>query len=365
MNHPQAIEPLIYLAAELRQHGFSVAPDQTIGFIESIGILGPRNINDIRHAAIALYAIPPERLFEFDAIFKKLFHDMEIAAQAKSSENDVDAFEPTGGEQVIETGEPQEQSGSDAVQAERLQPREFTQAPDSQVLIDFERNAKNRLPLRQSYRWSSVKRGKKIDLRQTLRTAAKHDGEIIDLSQLRRKTRQRRILLLIDVSGSMKELTSSSLLFAHSLLSIANSAEVFTLGTRLTRVTSALKVSDRDLAMQRVSRLVADFDGGTRIGGTLQAYLSVPRYAGFARGAAVIILSDGLERGDPDVMVKATQSLSRIAWRVSWLTPLAADPEYTPETEALKLSLPNIDHIDAGHNIQSMCNHVVNLARTA
>lgn len=365
MNLPQAIKPLLALAAELREHGFAVSPDQTTGFIEAIGILGPRHIDDIRHAAIALYAIPPERLFEFDVIFKRLFYDMEIAAQAKSSDDDVDAFEPTGGEEVIEVGESLEQSGTDAVQAERLQTREFIQASDDQVLTEFERKLKNRLPRRQSYRWSSVNRGRKPDLRRTLRTAAKHDGEIIKLSLLRRKTRQRRILLLIDVSGSMKELTSSSLRFAHSLLLIADHVEAFTLGTRLTRVTSALQVADRDLAMHRVSQLVADFDGGTRIGSALQAYLAIPKYSGFARGAAVVILSDGLERGDSDVMVSATQQLSRIAWRLSWLTPLAADADYKPETEALKLSLPYIDHLGAGHNLKSMCSHVLNLARAA
>lgn len=362
---PQALESLLALATELRAHGFAASPDQTIGFIEAVSLLGPRNIDDIRHAAVALYAIPPERLFEFDAIFKSLFYDMEIAAQAKSSDDDVDAYEPTGGEQEIDTGDQQDDSGTDPIQAERLQSREFTVVPDSQVLIEFERNAKDRIPRRQSYRWSSVSRGRKPDLRRTLREAAKHDGEIIDISHLRRKTRQRRILLLIDVSGSMKELTTSSLRFAHSLTKIADRVETFTLGTRLTRVTSALQVDDRDMAMHRVSQVVADFDGGTRIGSALQAYLSVPRYAGFARGAAVTILSDGLERGDSQAMVEASQRLSRIAWRVSWLTPLAADAEYQPETEALKLSLPYIDHVGTGHNIQSMCSHILNLSRTA
>ncbi len=362
MTLPQATEPLLALATELRQHGFAIAPDQTIGFIEAVGVLGPRDINDIHHAAIALFAIPPERRIEFDAIFKKLFFGLQIAAQADASDDEVDAFEPTGGEEVVETGESQEPAGTDAVEQEQLQSREVSQPAEDQVLIDFERRAGNRLPHRRSYRWASVPRGEKLDLRRTLRAAAKRDGEIIDLAVMRRKKRQRRVLLLIDVSGSMKELTSSSLRFAHSLLRVADSAEVFTLGTRLTRVTSALQVKDRDIAMLRVSQLVADFDGGTRIGNALQAYLAVPKYAGFARGAAVIVLSDGLERGDADSMVDATIRLSRIAWQLSWLTPLAADVDFQPETEALKRVLPHIHILGAGHSVSSMCNHVLEMA---
>jgi len=130
-------------------------------------------------------------------------------------------------------------------------------------------------------------------------------------------------------------------------------------------VTTALYPDDVDLALLKVSQLVADFDGGTRIGGALQAYLSVPRYAGFARGAAVVILSDGLERGEPDEMVASTRKLSRLAWRLSWLTPLAADSEYRPETEGLKQALPYIDQLVDGHSTKSMCDHVLQLARTA
>jgi len=163
----------------------------------------------------------------------------------------------------------------------------------------------------------------------------------------------------------MKERSAASLRFTHSLLRVAQHAEAFTLGTRLTRVTAALAPDNIDLALFRVGQLVADFDGGTRIGGALQAYLSIPKYAGFARGAAVVILSDGLERGEPDELLTATQQLSRLAWRLLWLTPLAADSQYQPETEAMKQILPFIDQLEDGHSIEAMCKHVLSLARTA
>lgn len=362
---PQAIEPLLSLAKRLRQHGFSVSPEQTMDFIEAVGILGPNSIHDIRHAAVALYAISPDRLAEFDAIFKSLFFGLTIAAQTAGSDDEVDAFEPMAGEQVVEAEESEIGSGAEAVTSERLQSREFPLLADVHALIHFERKATTRLPQRRSYRWNAANKGDKPDLRRILQAAAKQDGEVIDLKFRRRKQRQRRILLLIDVSGSMKERTTSSLSFAHSLVRVADQVEVFTLGTRLTRITSALAVSEQDKALARVTQLVADFDGGTRIGEALQAYLAVPRFAGFARGAAVVVLSDGLERGDATALVDASRRLSRMAWRLSWLSPLLGDENYRPETEAIKQLLPYLHQLDSGHSIEAVCDHVLNLARTA
>lgn len=362
---PRAIQPLLSLATRLRQHGFAVSPEQTMGFIQAVGVLGPQHIKDIRLAAIALYAIPPERIAEFDALFKELFLGLNVAAAAKSSDDEVDAFEPSGGEQSVDAEETDVGTGTDAVTAERLQSREFSELADVTTLVNFERQAAQRLPQRQSYRWNTAKRGVKLDMRRTLRAATKHDGEVIDLKYLRRKKRQRRLLLLIDVSGSMKENSTSSMPFAHSLVRAADSAEVFTLGTRLTRITSALTLDDRNMALSRVSQQVSDFDGGTRIGEALRAFLAVPKYAGFARGAAVVVLSDGLERGNSDAMVEATQRLSRIAWRLSWLTPLAVDVEYQPETEALKRVLPFLHQLGSSHSMGAICDHVLNMARTA
>jgi uncharacterized protein with von Willebrand factor type A (vWA) domain len=110
---------------------------------------------------------------------------------------------------------------------------------------------------------------------------------------------------------------------------------------------------------------VADFDGGTRIGEALHAYLSVPRYAGFARGAAVVILSDGLERGSPEAMIDAMARLSRIAWRVSFLSPLASDPAYRPATAALAGALPWIDSLADGASTEAIAQHILTLVEDA
>src|SRR4030095_11714604 len=139
------------------------------------------------------------------------------------------------------------------------------------------------------------------------------------------------VLLLIDVSGSMKGRTDDNMKLAHALLHASRNVEVFTFGTRLTRVTRALRLKRREQALSAPAHLVSDWDGGTRIGDALQAFLAAPRFGSYARGAVVVILSDGLERGDPSALRDAVAKLSRRAWRLSWLTPLAAGPRFQPQ----------------------------------
>ena len=161
----------------------------------------------------------------------------------------------------------------------------------------------------------------------------------------------------------MKARTDAHLRFAHALVRAADRIEVFTIGTRLTRVTRALRLRNRERALATASGLVSDWDGGTRIGDALQAFLAVPRFAGAARGAVVLILSDGLERGDPKAMTDAVKRLAARAWHLSWMTPLAADPGYRPETAALKSILPHLDTLADAGSTERLCHHVLNLAQ--
>jgi uncharacterized protein with von Willebrand factor type A (vWA) domain len=364
---PQPVRPFADFATVLRSHGFAVSPDQTIGFIQAIGVLGPRDMGDIFRAARAMFAIPHERAEEFEALFRAFFMGQAIAAPVPGAEDEdeVQAYEAAGGDVDIEEVEGEEEAGAEATVAERLSRRSFVPRTDDEALINFARLAPRRLPRRRSYRYARAPHGARLDMRRTLREAVRRDGEIFTLAEVRRKTRQRRIVLLIDVSGSMKDQTESALHFAHALAQSAEHFEAFTLGTRLTRITTALTVSDREQALERVSALVADIDGGTRIGDALQAFLNVPRYVGAARGAAVVVLSDGLERGDADTLLDAVRRLSRMAWRLDWLTPLAADPDYSPQTEALQQILPWLDSFRDGSRTAALCEHFLTMARAA
>lgn len=367
MTLPQAVVPFVQFSGLLRAHGFAVAPEQTSSFIEAVGLLGPKDMGDIRRAAQAMLAIPKEREVEFDALFRAFFIGQTVAASATSDEDDdeVEAFEPDQGEAEVPESEEINEAGAEAVATENLSQRGFTDLGEDAALADFAKRAPARLPKRMSYRRAPARRGDTLNMRKTLRDAVRRDGEVFTLSRLKRKTRQRRILLLIDVSGSMKDQTESTIRFAHTLAQITVRFEAFTFGTRLTRITPALKLKNREEALARTSRLVADFDGGTRIGDALQAFLSVPRFAGFVRGAAAIILSDGLERGSPNAMIDAVWRLSRLAWRTDWLTPLASTADYEPKTEALVAVRPYLSSLSDGSRTQSICNHVLNLARAA
>ena len=368
MTLPQAARPFIDFVRLLRAHGFVVAPDQTQGFIAAVGLLGPKDMLDIERAARAMLAIPHERDGEFDALFRAFFMGQLTSApsQGADDEDDVEAYEPTGDHgETVEAPDDEDDVGAEAASVERLGQRDFAERDTDAALQRFARLAPNALPRRRSYRRTPSRHGKAINMRKTMRDAVRRDGEIFTLSRLRRKTRQRPILLLIDVSGSMSDQSDATMRFAHALAQAADRLEAFTLGTRLTRITPSLAARQPDQALDRVSALVSDFDGGTRLGDALQAFLAVPRFASRARGAFVIVLSDGLERDTPDAMVNAVWRLSRMAWRLDWLTPLALDDHFTPETDALMRARPYLDRIASSRDVEAICHNVLNLARAA
>jgi uncharacterized protein with von Willebrand factor type A (vWA) domain len=173
------------------------------------------------------------------------------------------------------------------------------------------------------------------------------------------------VLLLIDVSGSMKQGTEGTLRLAHTLCRAGERVEVFTLGTRLTRVTRPLRRRDRDQALTLASGLVADWDGGTRLGEALGAFLAVPRFAAHARGALVVMVSDGLERGGPEALTAAMARLSGLAWATLWLSPLAADPAYRPETGAMRAILPMLDRLGDGAGPAAVADEILAFAKGA
>ena len=348
----------------LRGFGFTTSPEQTVAFLAAVELLGPRGIDDVRRAAVATLAPPRERAGEFDALFRAWFHG-EVAPVPRESEDETEVRIHDEEGTVHEPPEAPDlgESGRSATAAEMLGDRRFQADAGIESLRRFAREAPGRLPRRRGLRHTRARKGESVDLRRALRTAVRQGGDTPVLPWRRRKPRQRRLLLLIDVSGSMKEHTETALRFAHVLYHAAERMECFTLGTRLTRVSGALRLRNPEAALAKASALVPDWDGGTRIGDALAAFLSAPRFAGCARGAATVVLSDGLERGGPDTMVRAVARLSRLAWRVSWLTPLAADPTFRPETTALAAIAPYLDDLGDGATADALCRHMLSLGQ--
>lgn len=362
---PRAAQPFVTFPALLRANGFAVAPEQTVAFLAAVGLLGPKSVADIRRAAHATLAPPPERRPAFDALFGAHFLGEMEEGEALGEPDDetvrvqedrLGGFEPLLSDEVNEAGQ-------DATAVEALSVRHFGAESDDEVLRRFVRAAPMHLPRRPGHRRMRARRGDYFDTRRTLREAIRNDGDVMQLRRLKRRLRQRRILLLIDVSGSMKERTEQHLRIAHALAHVVERIEVFTFGTRLTRLTRALRLKNREQALAVAADLVADWDGGTRIGDALAAFLAVPRFAGYARGALVLVLSDGLERGDPAQMIRAVGHLAARAWRIDWLTPLAAAADYRPDTAALRAVLPMLDSVANGATTERLCRHVLDLSR--
>jgi uncharacterized protein with von Willebrand factor type A (vWA) domain len=359
---PRAAQAFISFVALLRANGFAVAPEQTTAFLAAIELLGPRSLEHIRQAGLATLAPPPERRATYDRLFDIHFRGSEAIERAEGEDEETVRLQEEGrGEDEPPLADEANESGLAAAHGEALVERRFAQASTSDALRRLSREAPARLPRRRGHRRRRARRGPFADLRRTLRESVRNDGEVLRLGRLRRRTRPRKILLLIDVSGSMKARTEENMKLAHALSQAASNVEIFTFGTRLTRVTRALRLKRREQALNAAAHLVSDWDGGTRIGDALQAFLAVPRFGGYARGAAVVIVSDGLERGDPAALCDAVAKLSRRAWRVSWLTPLAMAPGFRPQTEALIAIQRFVDDLVDGGSSAAVVAHLLSL----
>lgn len=363
---PLAARVFISFVGLLRANGFSVAPEQTVAFLAGIELLGPRSLEHVRQAGVATLAPPPERRASFDRLFDIHFSGNEAIERADGEDEEIVRLQEDGrGADEPPLADEANESGLAAARAEALVERRFAQPSTSEALRRLSREAPARLPKRRGHRRMRTRRGPFADLRRTLRDSVRNDGEVLRLARLRRRLRPRKLLLLIDVSGSMKVRTEENMKLAHALLQAVQAAEVFTFGTRLTRVTRPLRLKRREQALNAASHLVSDWDGGTRIGDALQAFLAVPRFGGYARGAAVIIISDGLERGDVSTLRDAVAKLSRRAWRVSWLTPLASGTDFRPQTEALIAIQRFVDDLVDGGSSTAVVSHLLSLGRRA
>ncbi|MER9948350.1 VWA domain-containing protein [Mesorhizobium sp. M0047] len=360
---PRAAAHLLGFARLLRRYGFAIAPDQVSSFMQAVTLLGPRSMADIREAALATLAPPPDRRDEFEAHFQSHFYG-NTSAMVEGDADEETCIKDDGGadEQQIEADRQQE-GGELSSALEQLSRRDFQRDDDG--LAAFRRKLASALPARRSFRTMRTHSRGKLDLRRSLREIVSADGDVPSPLLRRRQTVPRKLLLLIDVSGSMKLHTADYLKLAHVAVQGADRAEIFTFGTRLTRITSALRIRDRDQALARAAAQVDDWDGGTRMGPTLLAFLSVPRFSAFARGAAVVILSDALERGDHGELEMAMRRLSARAFRLSLATPLAGDPRFRPATAALRAILPVIDDLVDGSSLKGLTDFILSLARPA
>lgn len=192
-------------------------------------------------------------------------------------------------------------------------------------------------------------------MRRVARAAMRSQGAPPELLWRRRRRKARPLVLILDVSGSMADYSRALLQFAYSTRQAAAKVEVFCFGTRLTRVTKALERRRVDDALDEAARAVFDWEGGTRIGGAVDAFVKGWGRKGMSRGAVVVICSDGLDRGDPALLARAMEQLSRVSHKIVWLNPhKGADRDFIPSTLGMMVAAPHVDLLMSGHDLASL-----------
>jgi uncharacterized protein with von Willebrand factor type A (vWA) domain len=217
--------------------------------------------------------------------------------------------------------------------------------------------------LRRSRRRRSVHHGGRPDLRRTVRSSMRTGGEPLRRAMTAPSRRPRRVVLLADISGSMELYSRVLMQFAHAAVVSGAQVETFAIGTRLTRLTRELATHDPDQALARAAEAVPDWSGGTRLGTALQKFNDEWGVRGMARGAIIVILSDGWDRGEPGELATQMQRLSRVAHRIVWVNPLRASDGYEPTARGMAAALPFVDEFIDGHSLDSL-EHLSRLVAT-
>ncbi|HEY8646057.1 MAG TPA: VWA domain-containing protein [Gaiellaceae bacterium] len=209
-------------------------------------------------------------------------------------------------------------------------------------------------PLRRTHRLRRDRRRGALDVRALVRTSLATGGDPVHRTYRSRSSAPRKVVLLLDISGSMEAYARALLLYLHAAQGSGRGVETFAFGTRLTRLTAELGLRDPDTALAAAAKRVVDWSGGTRIGDSLKAYNDVWGRRALTRGAVVVILSDGCERGDPAGVAVEMARLARQAFAVVWVNPLKGHPDYQPLAGGMQAASAYVDRLLSGHDIASL-----------
>jgi uncharacterized protein with von Willebrand factor type A (vWA) domain len=358
---------LASFAAELRSAGLAVGTGDVLTYCTAMSTLDPADLVDLYWAGRATLVTRKDSIPTYDATFRRFFLGgggpvrelLTLKAQVTTQAEavlEVPATDPAG------DGPQQDEAtlGLMASDAEALRHKSFTACTPEELAALRRIMARIRLtpPRRRTRRTAVAAAGRSPDLRRMARDSMRMHGEPPELSWRRRKVKLRPLILILDVSGSMADYSRNLLQFAYSAQRAAAGAsrvEVFCFGTRLTRITRALDRRRPDDALQQAAAAVFDWEGGTRIGTSLDTFVRDWGRRGLARGGIVVICSDGLDRGDPAVLATAMDRLSRLCYRVVWMNPHKGDrPDFRPSTLGMMVAAPHVDLMLSGHDLASL-----------
>ncbi|KIE27890.1 von Willebrand factor A [Streptomyces sp. MUSC 125] len=351
---------LLGFVRALRSAGLDASAERLYAFLRAIDLLGPGKRADVYWAGRATLCGGHDDLERYERVFAAYFGTPGGSAPRR----DQAAAPPRLGLATRAASTARRGPGG----SEPPGPHTATLASSAEVLrhrdvagLDAgERAQLHRLlaafalqgQTRRSARRRPARRGD-VDPRRTVRELLRRGGEPARLRRHTRVTQPRRIVLLVDVSGSMAPYADALLRFAHAAVR-GGRTEVFTIGTRLTRVTRELAHRDPDLAMAALAQAVPDWRGGTRLGELLREFLIRWGQRGMARGAVVVLLSDGWERGDPELLGTQMRRLHTLAHQVIWANPRKARPGYAPLAAGMAAALPSVDAFVEGHSLAAL-----------
>ena len=369
-----ALERLVGFGRSLRDAGLSVGTGRVLTFCRAAAALDPTDPDDLRWAARATLVSRREDFEALDAAFDRYFlartgESPSVLAPAEPRVPRVTpqvAAEDEDGVSLSSSrwssARPDEETEGEAAipliasELEVLRHKDFADLSDDEErhVAAMVRRLALLIPLRASRRYRTSPTGDRFDFRGTLRRAMRTEGEPFRRAWKERRTRSRPLVLLLDVSGSMAAYSKQLVEFGHAAALTGRRVEVFCFGTRLTRITRALRTRRPGEALAGVTDAVYDWEGGTRIGESLAQLLEEWSTRSALRGSVVVLCSDGLERGDPEFLEGQMARLSRLAWRVIWVNPLKGSPRYEPLARGMAASLPHVDVFLPGHNLESL-----------
>ncbi len=357
---PPMLDAAVAFGRILRGAGLRAGTDRLVEFARAMDELDASRRDDVYWAGRVTLVSRPEDLEVYDRAFELFWEAGGGARPRPQPKVRFSVPQPDNSVMPPKKTVEESESGEEAVKL-RYSPVEILRRKDFALYSQEEFAELQRLlaglrlsgALRRSRRLEPAARGRH-DPRRTLRDAMRTGGEAVRHRFRRTRVQPRRVVLLCDVSGSMAPYSRVLVRFMHASVAAGSRLEAFSIGTRLTRLTRELATRDPDRALRQTAGAVRDISGGTRLGDAIKEFVDRWGQRGMARGAVVVIFSDGWDRGDVSVLAEQMQRISRLAYRVIWVNPLKSAPGYKPLAAGMAAALPHVDVFLSGHNFKSL-----------
>jgi uncharacterized protein with von Willebrand factor type A (vWA) domain len=345
----------------LHDAGVPMTPARSAELARALELVRPISRRRLYWTARAIVVTDTTHLGAFDAVFAAVFGGARREDESAAPEPTVHPGSPgrrgtNASSRAGESDDVVDVPVGLATDEERLSSKSFDALEPHELAHLYALMTRLRLqaPLRRTRRYEKGRGGQRIDMRRTLRGSLRTGGDPIRLARRHRRVVRRRLVLLCDISGSMEPYARAYLQFLTCAAGSSPSAEAFVFATRLTRLTRALASRNPERAIQRAAETAPDWSSGTRIGDALKAFNDRHGRRGMARGAVVVILSDGWERGDPALVGREMERLARLAHRIVWVNPRVSASAFSVQAGGMVAALPHCDALVSGHSFHAL-----------